>query len=84
MLFTDDIILINETRDGFSNKLERQMEYQRQSIWNAKFDNPENETVKEVTIDGIAVLRVEKFRFLSSILQYKGNIDGDIVYYIIL
>ena len=33
---------------------------------------------KEVTMGGVAILRVEKFRYLGSIIEEKGDIDEDI------
>ena len=32
----------------------------------------------EVTIDGITIPMVEKFKYLGSIIQQKGDIDKDI------
>ena len=32
----------------------------------------------EVTIDGMAIPKVEKFKYLGSIIHHKGSIDEDI------
>jgi len=36
----------------------------------------------EVTVGGVAVLRVEKFKYLGSIIEKKGDIDDNINHHI--
>jgi len=89
MLFADDIIFIAETKDEVNNRLERC----RHTVESRgfKLHRPKTEYLKcgssgrekgdgEVTIDGVATPRVEKFKYLGSIIQKKkkGDIDEDI------
>jgi len=86
-LFADDIVLIDETRGGPSEKLERwrhslesrgfrlgrsKTEYLRCEFSGMKRDGG------EVTIGGVVVPRVEKFKYLGSIVEEIGDIDEDI------
>jgi len=87
MLFADDITLIDETRGGLNKKLERwrnslefrgfrlsrsKTEYLRCGFSRVKRDGG------EITMGGVVILRVEKFKYLGSIMEEKGDIDGDI------
>jgi len=78
MIFTDDIVLIDETREGVNGKLERW----RQSLESRGFrvSRSENEYLhrcfsgredarREVTIDGMTIPKVEKFKYLGLINQ---------------
>jgi len=38
----------------------------------------EEDRMGEVTIDGMAILKVEKFKYLGLIIQHKGDIYEDI------
>jgi len=87
MLFADDIIFIDENRDEINIRLEqwrhtlksRGFKISRSKIeyLRCSFSGVEDDSGK-VTIDGIAVPRVEKFRYLDLIIQGKGDIDKDI------
>jgi len=86
-LFADDIVLIRETRGGLSEKLERwrhSLESKRFRLSRSKtkylrcgFNGVESDG-EEVTMDGVAVPRVEKFKYLGSIAEERGDIDEDI------
>jgi len=86
MLF-DDIALIDETRGGLSEKLERwrhtlesrgfklsrsKTEYLRCGFSGVEVDSG------EVTMDGVVVPRVDKFKYLGSMVEEGGDIDEDI------
>jgi len=43
-----------------------------------RFSAGEEGVVDEVTIEGAAISRVERFRYLRSIIQGNGEIDEDI------
>jgi len=87
VLFTDDIVLIDETRGGLNGKLEwwrhrlesrgfrlsrTKTEYLRCGLSGVEEDGG------EVTMGGVVVPRVEKFKYLGSIVERKGDIDEDI------
>ena len=87
MLFADDIVLIDETRGGLCEKLEKwrhslesrglrlsrsKTEYLRCEFSGVGGDNG------EVTMDGVVVPRVENFKYLGSIVEEGGDIDDDI------
>jgi len=87
MLFADDIALIDETRGRLNEKLERW----RHSLESRGFRliSPEIENLRcgfngvaregrEITIGGVIIPRVEKFKYLGSIVEEKGDIDEDI------
>jgi len=88
MLFASDILLVNETREGVNTKLE-----QRRDILEAKgfklsrskteylhccFSVGEADVENEVAIRGELIPKVERFRYLGSIIQGNGEIDEDI------
>jgi len=87
MLFADDIILIDETKDGLNEKLEKwrltlesrvftlsssKTEYLRCEVSGVKADGG------EVTLGGEAIPKVDKFTYLGSIIEKRGDIDDDI------
>jgi len=87
MLFDEDIVLIDETRGGPNAKLKKwrhslesrgfilsrsKSEYLRCGFSGAEADSG------EVTIGGVVIPRVEKFKYLGSIMEEKGDIDEDI------
>jgi len=87
MLFADDIVLIDETRGELNEKLERW----RHSLESRKFRLSRSKTEYlicgfngvewddgEVTMSGVVIPRVEKFKYLGSIVEEKGDIDENI------
>ena len=87
MLFTDDIVLIDEIREGVNAKLERwkhALESTSFRVSRSKTEymhcgfNGREEAGGEVTIDRLSIPKVEEFKYLGSIVQQNGEIDGDI------
>ena len=88
----NDIALINETKDGVNNKLGTWMEilefsgfrlsWSKKDYIECKFFSSNDEPLGEVTIGDMVVLEVERFTYLGSIVQGKGDIDEDIIHYI--
>ena len=87
MLFADDIVLIDETRSGMNEKLEKwryslesrdfrlsrfKTEYLRCGFNGVEIDGG------EVIMGRAVVLHVEKFKYLGSIIEEKGDIEEDI------
>jgi len=78
MLFADDIVLIDETREGVNVKLE----WWRHTLESRSFRMSRSKTEYlhccfsgrevtegEVTIDGLSIPKIEKFKYLGSIVQ---------------
>ena len=87
MLFADDIIIIDVTREGVNDKLERwryTLESRGFRVSRLKTEylhycfSGREDTRGEVTIDGMATPKVEKFKYLGLIIHYEGDIDEDI------
>ena len=88
MLFADDIVLIDESREGVNNKLERwrdtlevkdfRLSRSKTEYLHCSFSAVEREVAGEVAIEGTIIPRVERFRYLGSIIQENGEIDEDI------
>jgi len=87
MLFADDIVLIDDTRQGVNNKLERW----RHTLESRGFRVSRSKTEYlhccfsgrvdvggEVTLEGRPTPKVDKFKYLGSIIQQNGDIDEDI------
>ena len=87
MLFADDIVLIDETKSEWNGKLEKwrhsleskgfrlsrsKTEYLRCGFTGVERDDG------EVTMGGVVIPRVEKFKYLGSIVEERGDIDEDI------
>ena len=77
MLFADDIVLIDETREGVNAKLERwkhalestgfRVSRSKIEYMHCNFSGRE-EVGREVTIDGLSIPKVQKFKYLGSIV----------------
>jgi len=88
MLFADDIVLIDEIREGVNTKLERQrdtleakgfrLSRSKTEYLHCQFSAGEGGVADKVAIDGVVMPRVERFRYLGSIIQENGENDGDI------
>ena len=87
MLFADDIVLIDVTKEGVNDKLKRlghilesigfRVSRSKMEYLHCRFSGREDGR-GEVTIEGMATPKVEKFKYLGSIIQQKGDIDQDI------
>ena len=87
MLFADDSILIDETRDGLNDKLEEwrhtlksrgfRLSRSKTEYLRCGFSGVE-EGGGEVTMSGVVIVRVEKFKYLESIPEERGDINDDI------
>jgi len=87
MLFIDNIVLIDETRDGVNTKLERwrdtleakgfRLSRSKMEYLHCHFSANEGGVTNNVAIEGAIILRVERFRYLGSIIQENGEIDED-------
>ena len=88
MLFADDIVLIDESREGVNIKLERwrdtleakgfRLSRSKMEYLHCRFSAEEGGVASKVAIEGAIIPRVERFRYLDSIIQENGEIDEDI------
>ena len=87
MLFADDIVLIDETRQGVNDKLESwqlTLEARGFRLSRSKTEylhccfSGRIEEEREVTLDGRQIPKVDKFKYLGSIIQQNRDIDEDI------
>jgi len=88
MLFADDIVLIDESREGVNTRLERwrdtleargfRLNRSKTEYLQCRFSTNEGGVAREVVIEGASTPRVERFRYLGSIIQENGEIDEDI------
>ena len=78
MLFADDIVLIDETKEGVNGKLEPWRHYLESKGFRVSRSKTEHlhccfsgreDAREEVTIDGMAIPKVEKFKYLGSIVH---------------
>jgi len=92
MLFADDIVLIDESREGVNTKLERwrdrleakgfRLSRSKTEYLHSGFSADEGGAASEVAIEGAIIPRVERFRYLGSIIHENGEIGEDINYQI--
>ncbi|XP_019236372.1 PREDICTED: RNA-directed DNA polymerase from mobile element jockey-like, partial [Nicotiana attenuata] len=90
MLFADDIVLIDETRGGINGRLEvwRQtleskgfkLSRTKEEYVKCKFSNVTGEAEVEVRLDSQVIPKRESFKYLGSIIQGDGEIDGDVTH----
>jgi len=88
MLFVNDIVLIDETRERVNTNLERwrdalevkgfKLSRSKIEYLHCRFSAGEGGAADEVAIGGAVIARVERFRYLGSIIQENGKIDEDI------
>jgi len=88
MLFADDIVLIDESKEGVNTKLECwrdtleargfRLSRLKTEYLQCRFSAGEGGVASEVAIEDAIIPRVEKFRYLGSIIQENGEIDEDI------
>ena len=83
-----NIVLIDETRERVSAKLECwrdtletkgfKLSRSKTECRYCRFSADEGGVTSQVVIEGASIPRVERFRYLSSIIQENGEIDDDI------
>ena len=88
MLFTDDIVLTEETGDGVNTKLEWwrdtleakgfRLSRSKTEYLHCHFSAEEGGVVNEIAIGEAVIPRVERFKYLGSIIHEEGEIDEDI------
>ena len=88
MLFMDDIVLIDESREGVNTKLERwrdtseakcfRLSRSKTEYLHCRFSADDGGVVSKVAIESAIITRVERFRYLGSTIQGNGEIDEHI------
>ena len=86
MFFADDIVLVDEHREGVNRKLElwrQTLETKGFKLSRTKTEymycrfNSSNQS-NEISLDGVEIETSKKFWYLESIMQYEGDIEEDI------
>ena len=90
MLFADDIVLIEETREDVNRKLEMWREVleskgfrlsrSKTEYMECKFNRRQTNNALEVKIGEHVIPKVSSFKYLGSIIQCNGEIDGDVIH----
>ncbi|KAL6554932.1 hypothetical protein OROGR_006190 [Orobanche gracilis] len=90
MLFADDIVLVDETKEGVETKLElwrRSLESRgfklsrnKTEYLECKFSGNRSRDAGEITLDGRKVQSADSFRYLGSIIQADGGLDDDVAH----
>ncbi|VFQ97219.1 unnamed protein product [Cuscuta campestris] len=88
MLFADDIVLIDDTREGLNDKLELwrlaletkgfRISRNKTEYMECRFSGRDTESEVDVRIDSHLVPKVDRFRYLSSVIQADGELDADV------
>jgi len=87
MLFADGIVLIDETKQGVNVTLEQWMHTLESSGFRLSRSKTEylhccfsgrQNAGGDVTLDGRLIPKVDKFKYLGSIIQRNGDIGVDI------
>jgi hypothetical protein len=87
MLFTDNVVLVDESRTGVDQKLklwrrtleEKSFRLSRSKTEYMKCDfSATTQEEEDVRLDGQVVPKKDTFRYLGSILQKDGDIDEDV------
>ncbi|PKA52309.1 integrator complex subunit 11 [Apostasia shenzhenica] len=89
MLFADDIVLIEKTKEGAKAKLELwrnaleskglHLSRSKTEYMECTFSQERNTYIGDVTIGDQIVKKSERFRYLGSIIQNDGEIDNDVI-----
>jgi hypothetical protein len=79
MLFTDDIVLVDESRTRVDLKLELWRQMSKIEYMKCDFSATTHEK-GDVRLDSQVVLKKDIFRYLRSMLQKDGDIDEDVSY----
>ena len=87
-MFADDIVLIDETREGINTKLERcrdtlqakgfRLSRSKTEYLHCRFSAGEGGVANDVFIEGAFIPRVERFIYLGLIIQENEGIDEDV------
>ena len=87
MIFADDIVLINVTRQGVNDRLESwrhmlkargfRLSRSKMEYLHCRFSGRIEEG-GDITLDGRVIPKIAKFKYLGSIIQQNGDIDEDI------
>ncbi|KAK9118568.1 hypothetical protein Scep_016661 [Stephania cephalantha] len=90
MLFADDIVLVDETKDGVNRKLELwrntleskgfKLSRTKTEYMHCEFRNTRHRDDGVVKLGEIEVPKVNHFRYLGSIIQNDGNIENDVTH----
>ncbi|KAL3356212.1 hypothetical protein AABB24_017079 [Solanum stoloniferum] len=90
MLFADDIVLIDETRDRVNARLEvwrRTLESKgfrlsrtKTEYLRCKFSDALDEADGEVRLDTQIIPKKESFKYLGAVIQRSGDIDDDVTH----
>ncbi|VFQ71742.1 unnamed protein product [Cuscuta campestris] len=88
MLFADDIVLIDDTREGLNDKLELwrlaletkgfRISRNKTEYMECRFSGRDTEPEVDVRIDSHLVPKVDRFRYLGSVIQADGELDADV------
>ena len=88
MLFADDIVLIDKTKEGLiqnyscGDKLWKfeglDWANRRLSIWSVSLEKGRNNEQGVITLDGQKIPVTECFKYLGSVIQKDKEIDGDV------
>jgi len=88
MLLADDVVLIDETREGVNTKIERwrdtlevkgfKLSRSKTQYLHCHFSVGEGGVKNEIAIGGAVIPRVERFKYLRSIIQGNWEINEDI------
>ncbi|PKA65631.1 ubiquitin-protein ligase E3 C [Apostasia shenzhenica] len=89
MLFADDIVLIEKTKEGakakivlWRNALESKgfhLSRSKTEYMECAFSQKRNTYIGDVTIGDQIVKKSERFRYLRSIIQNNGEINNDVI-----
>ncbi|VFQ71539.1 unnamed protein product [Cuscuta campestris] len=87
-LHQDDIVLIDDTREGLNDKLELwclaletkgfKISRNKTEYMECRFSGWKTESEVEVRIDSHLVPKVDRFRYLGSVIQADGELDGNV------
>ncbi|KAL6494082.1 glutamated carboxypeptidase [Orobanche gracilis] len=90
MMFADDIVLIDETKDGVQQKLELwrdtleargfRLSRSKTEYMECRFSDNSDREAEMITFDGKVVHGSTFFRYLESIIQKDGELDGDVAH----
>jgi len=88
VLFADDIVLIDNIREGINTKLEWwkdtlegkgfRLSRSKTEYLYCRFSAGKSDVANKLAIEDAVIPLVERFRYLGSIIQENGEIDEDI------
>ena len=90
MIFADDIVLMEESRQGINDKIELwrealeshgfRLSRSKTEYMECKFNKRRSSSDLEVKISDHIIPQVERFKYLGSIIQNDGEITGDVTH----